>query len=155
MGAVPAPDQHEQGVKFRSTTGEYDVRNLPGLVALALVSLSSETMAADCLIDHIGKKYNAQVEVTLGDVNNPTRVWVFSGSGAPMVRYTAPSLIEVLPNANGTSAAGSGLNACSNALAVFDAIGEAQRNYNQCAHLAKGETETSTQRWNLCNADAG
>ena len=124
---------------------------MAALLGLAAMPAS----AADCLIDQVGKRYNAQVEITLGTLASPMRQWIYSGNGAPMLRYSAPSKIEVLPPVVETSAAlAVGFAACSNVLEVFDALAEAQMNYNQCVGISKAGTFADARR-TFCDADAG
>jgi len=125
------------------------------LAAIALtVAACTPALAADCAIDQVGDRANAQVEITLGNVSSPTRVWVYSGSGAPMLRYTTPNVIDALPAFSGTSTATAGFHACSNVMAIFDAMAEAQRNFNQCSGVQRTGTFSGQDRAIDCDDPA-
>lgn len=124
------------------------MRNLAGLLALAILAVAStETQAAFCTVEHVGQRYHAQVRVS-----HPSRVWVYSAGGAPMLRYTAPSTVEVLPPTIGSTA--TGFNACDNVVEVFDALADAEANYNQCVGAVRQGTFAGQSRVIECDAEA-
>lgn len=119
----------------------------PVILAAALVALALPAQAANCTIDHIGKRYNAQVVI----VHPGGREWTFSGSGLHTNLEGTGTTLEV----HGPWPTKVTLGGCDNMVDVADAINEMQRNFNQCVGVFKGGTYTGQDRNTECDGDAG
>lgn len=116
--------------------------------ALSVMSLAPAAHAADCTIDQVGKRYNAQVVITYPS----GRELAFSGGPGLHTNLdgTGSSVKIHGPWFDVITIAG-----CDNIPAVTDAINEMQRNYNQCVGVHRAGTFSGQDRAIECAADAG
>lgn len=115
--------------------------------ALGLLALTPAVHAADCTIDQVGKRYNAQIEIT----HSGGREWTFSGSGLHTNLEGSGTTLVI----HGPWPVEVTLSGCDNMPDVADAINEMQRNYNQCLGITKQGTFTGQDRAIGCTGDAG